>query len=70
MFLVCHFLSLEMETYWSCIMRTSYSKFHSNLILVPPHKPLDPMMDLYDGHNFDLKTRVDIWMRIDVVPLE
>ena len=49
---------------------TSSSQCHSNLILVPSHKPLDPMMDLYDGHTFDLKTRVDTWMRMDVIPEE
>ena len=43
---------------------------HNNLVLVPPHKPLDPVKDLYDGHNCDLKTRFDIWTRMDVVPVE
>ena len=28
------------------------------------------MMDLYDGQTFDLETRVDIWMRMDVVPVK
>ena len=51
-------------------MREISSKCHSKLILVPYHKPLDPMMDIYDGQNFDLKTRVDIWMRMYVVPVE
>ena len=50
-------------------MRTRYIQCHSNLILVPSHKPLDPMMDLYDGYTFDLKKGY-IWMRIDVVPVE
>ena len=36
----------------------------------PSHKPLDPMMDLYNGQTFDLKKRVDIWMRMDVIPIE
>ena len=49
-------------------MRTSYIHWHSNLMLVPSHKPLDPMIDLYDGYIFDLKTSVDIWMRMYVVP--
>ena len=39
-------------------------------MLVPPPKPPDPVKDLYDGHIYDLKTRVDIWMRMDVVPVE
>ena len=26
--------------------------------------------DLYDGHIYDLKTRVNIWRRMDVVPVE
>ena len=41
-------------------MRTSYRQCHSNLILVPSHITLDPMMDIYDGNTFDLKTRVYI----------
>ena len=28
------------------------------------------MKDLYDGHTYDLKTRVDIWTRMDVFPVE
>ena len=28
------------------------------------------MKNLYDGHTYELKTRVDIWTRIDVVPVE
>ena len=28
------------------------------------------MKDLYDGQIYDLKTRVDIWKRMDVVPVE
>ena len=48
---------------------TSVTVNYSKLILVPSHKPLDPKMDLYDGQNIDLKTRVDIWMRMDVIPV-
>ena len=40
------------------------------MILVPYHKPPDPMMDLYDGQTFDLETSVDIWMRVDVALVE
>ena len=43
---------------------------YSKLILVPYHKPLHPMMDLYDGQKIDLKKMVDIWMRMDVIPVE
>ena len=28
------------------------------------------MKDIYDGQTYDLKTRVDIWMRMDIVPVE
>ena len=38
--------------------------------MVPPRKPPDPVKDLYDGQTDDLKTRVDIWTRMDVVPAE
>ena len=51
-------------------MRKSSSQCHSKLILVPSHKPLDTMMYIYDGQTFDLKTRVDIWMRMDVISVE
>ena len=48
-------------------MRTSSSQCHSKVVLDPSHKPLDPMMDIYDGHTIDLETRVDIWMKMDVI---
>ena len=51
-------------------MSKSYIQCHSKLILVPSHKQLDSMINLYDGQNFDLKTRVGIWMRLYVIPLE
>ena len=28
------------------------------------------MKDIYDGHTHDLKTRVDIWTRMDIVIVE
>ena len=28
------------------------------------------MKDLYDGQTYDLKKRIDIWTRVDVVPVE
>ena len=39
-------------------------------VLVPPCKPPDPVKDIYDGQTYDLKTRVDIWTSMDVVPVE
>ena len=51
-------------------MRTSSIHCHNNPVLVPPHKTPDPVKDLYGGHTYDLKMRVDIWTRIDVVPVE
>ena len=51
-------------------MRTRSNKCHSKLMLVPSHKPLDTIMDIYDGQKFDLKTRVYVWMRMDVITLE
>ena len=51
-------------------MRTSSSQCHNNPVLVPPCKPPGTVKDLYDGQTYDLKTRVDIWTRMDVVPVE
>ena len=51
-------------------MMTSSSQCHNNPVLVTPRKPPDPVKDLYDGQIYDLKTRVDIWTRMDVVPVE
>ena len=51
-------------------MMTGSSHCHSKMILVPSHKPPAIIMDLYDGQTFDLKARVDIWIRTDVVPVE
>ena len=28
------------------------------------------MRDIYDGQTYDLKTRVDIWVRVNIVPVE
>ena len=28
------------------------------------------MKDLYEGQTYDLKTRADIWTRMDIVPVE
>ena len=51
-------------------MRTSSSQCNNNPALVPPRKPPDHGKDLYDRQTCDLKTRVDIWTRIVVVPVE
>ena len=40
------------------------------MVLVTPIKPPDPVKYLYDGQNYDLETRVDIWTSTDVVPVE
>ena len=63
-------ISLDRESCWRWNMRTSSSQYHNNPVLVTPRKPPNPMKDLYDGHTCDLKTRVDIWMRMDMVPVE
>ena len=51
-------------------MSTNSSQCQNNPILVPLRKPPDPVNYLYYGHTYDLKTRVDIWTRMDVVPVE
>ena len=51
-------------------MGTSSIQCHNNPVLVPPCKPLDPVKDICDGQTYDLKTRVRIWTRMDVVPVD
>ena len=63
-------ISLEREICWRWSLKKSSSQCHNNPVLVPPSKPPNPVKDLYDGHNCDLKTRVYIWTRTDVVPVE
>ena len=70
MFSVWYWLLLDRERYWSYSLRKSSNQYHSKLILVPYHKPLDTLMDLYNGQTFELKTRVDIWMRMYVITVE
>ena len=48
----------------------SSNQCHNNPILVPYRKTHDPVNDLYDGHTYDLKIRVDIWTSMYVVPVE
>ena len=63
-------ISLEREIYRRWILRTSSSQCHNNQVLVPPRKPPDLVKDIYDGQTYDLKTRVDIWTRMDVFPVQ
>ena len=63
-------ISLERESCWKWSLRKSSIQCHNNPFLVPPRKPPDPVKDLYDGQIQNLKTRVDIWTRMDVVPVE
>ena len=63
-------ISIERESCWIWSLRKSSIQCHNNPVLVPPRKPTDPVKDLYDGQIYELKTRVDIWTRMDVVPAE
>ena len=36
----------------------------------PPCKIPNTLMNIYNDHNYGLKTRVDIWTRMNVVMLE
>ena len=51
-------------------MGTSSSQCHNNPILVPLRKSPNPVRDLYEGQVFELKTSVDIWLRMNVVRVE
>ena len=63
-------ISLERESCWRLITRTSSIQCHNNPVLVTPRKPPDPVKDIYDGQAYDLKTRVDIWTSMDIFPVE
>ena len=63
-------ISLERESSFRWSLSTISSQCHNNPVLVPLCKPPDPVKGFYDGQTYDLKTRVDIWMRMDVVPVE
>ena len=69
MMLMWPWILLEKESSWIWIPRTRSSQFHNNPVMVPPYKPPNPVGDIYDGHTYDLKTRVDIWTSMDVVPV-
>ena len=70
MMLVWPCISIERDSYWSWIPRTSSSQCSINPVLVPPSKPPDTLKDIYDGLINYLKTRVDIRTRMYVVPVE
>ena len=50
-------------------MRKISRQFHSNPVLVPPHKPLNHVMDIYYVQTYSLQ-KVDICTRMDLVPLD
>ena len=49
---------------------TSSSQCHNNPVCVPPRNLPDPMKDLYDSNTYDLKIKLDIRTRMDVVTVE
>ena len=61
---------LEKESCWIWILRTNSIQYHNNPFFVRPRKPPDPVKDLYDSQNYDLKTRVNIWTNMDVIPVD
>ena len=58
------------ESCWRWSLGKISRQCHNNPVLVPPCKPPDPVKDIYDGQTYDLKTRVDIWTRMYVVPVQ
>ena len=70
MMLMWPWILIERESYWRWVLRTGTSQCHSNPVFFPNSKPPDPMKDLYEGQTYDLKTRLVIWKRMDVVTLE
>ena len=52
------------------MLSTSSIQCHINPVLVPPYKLLDHVKDSYESQIYDLKTRVDIWTMMDVVPVD
>ena len=51
-------------------MRKISSQCNNNPILASIYKSPYPVRDLYDGHIFDLKTRVNIGLRMNLVSVE
>ena len=70
MMLVWPWILLERDIFWIWSLWKSSIQCHNNPVLVPPIKPPDHVKDLYDGQTYELKTRLDIWTRMDVVPVE
>ena len=69
MVLVWPRFSLERDISWSLILRTNSIQCHNNPVLVPPRKIPYTVKDLYANNIYNHKTRVDIWMRMDVFPV-
>ena len=61
---------LERESCWRWDLRKISSQCQNKPVLVPTHKPPNPVRDIYDGKTYDLKKRVGIWTRMDVVTVE
>ena len=61
MMLMWPWISLERESFFRWSLKTSYSQCQNNPALVPPCKLPNLVKDLYDGHTYDLKTRVLIY---------
>ena len=70
MMLMWPWISLERESCWRWSTRTNSSQYHNKPVLVPPRKPPNNVKYLYEGQNYDLKTRVEIWTRMDLVPVQ
>ena len=43
---------------------------HSNAIFFLPCKIFNPVVDIYGGQIYQLKTRLDIWMSMNAFPVE
>ena len=54
-------LDWEVQCYWH---------FHKIPVLFLYHKPSNHIMHIYDGKNYGLKTRLNLWTRMDLVPVE
>ena len=61
---------LKKESCWRWNLRTNFIQCHNNPVWIPPRKPPDTVKDIYEGQTYYLKTRVGIWTRMDVVPVE
>ena len=51
-------------------MRKNSRQCHNNPYFIPPCKPPNPGMYLYDGHKYGLKTSMDVLTSMDVVPVD